>query len=117
MRDFHHLDVWHKAHAFVLAIYRITASFPKAESFGLSATLRRGSANIAMKIADGRGRDAASEYISCLQQARGLGMEAEYQLLLARDLHFIEAPAYEALQGQVIEVRKMLTGVIKSQQV
>ncbi len=115
MRDFHHLDVWHKAHAFVLAIYRATESFPKTETFGMSSTLRRGSANIAMKIADGCGRDMAADYIACLKQARGMGVEAEYQLLLARDLQFIEGPAYDALQHQVVEVRKMLTGLIKSQ--
>jgi four helix bundle protein len=109
------LDAWHKAHAFTLAIHRITESFPKAETFGMSATLRRGSANIAMKIAEGCGRDSVAEYVACLQRARGMGMEAEYQLLLARDLQFIEQEVYEGLQGQVIEVRKMLTGLIKSQ--
>jgi four helix bundle protein len=44
-------------------------------------------------------------------------MEVEYQLLLARDLQFIEGPVYDALQHQVIEVREMVTGLIKSQQV
>jgi four helix bundle protein len=117
LQDFHHLDAWHKAHAFTLAIYRVTESFPKSETFGLGGALRRGAANITMKIAEGCGRDIVPEYVSCLAQARGMGMEVEYQLLLARDLQFIEAPAYEALQHQVIEVRKMLTGVIKSQQI
>ena len=117
MRDFHHLDVWHKAHAFTLDTYRITEGFPKSEAFGLGGALRRGTANITMKIAEGCGRDAVAEYVACLAQARGMGMEVEYQLLLARDLQFIDAPAYEALQHQVVEVRKMLTGVIKSQQI
>jgi four helix bundle protein len=117
LRDFHHLDVWHKAHAFTLDMYRVTEGFPKSETFGLGGALRRGTANITMKIAEGCGRDINSEYVLCLQQARGMGMEVEYQLLLAHDLHFIEAPAYEALQHQVIEVRKMLTGLIKSQSI
>jgi len=114
LRDFRHLDVWHKAHAFALAIYRTTESFPKSETFGLANTLRRGAANIAMKIADGCGRDAVPEYVMCLQQARGMGMEVEYQLLLARDLRFIEEDVHDGLQHQVIEVRKMLTGVMKA---
>ncbi len=114
MRNFRYLDVWHKSHAFTLQIYRITESFPKAETFGLVNTLRRGSANIAMKIADGCGREENAEYIRCLQQARGTGMEVEYQVLLSHDLHFIEPAVYEALQDQLIEVRKMLTGLIKA---
>ena len=114
MRDFRHLDVWHKAHAFTLDAYRITENFPKSETFGLANSLRRGAANLTMKIAEGCGRDAIPDYVGCLQQARGMGMEVEYQLLLAHDLQFIERTAYEGLQHQVIEVRKMLTGVIKA---
>jgi four helix bundle protein len=117
LRDFHYLDAWHKAHALTLAVYRVTETFPKTETFGLSATLRRGSAGIAMKIAEACGRDSHPDYISGLQQARGMGMEAEYQLLLARDLDFIEPAVHDALRHQVIEVRKMLTGLIKSQPV
>jgi four helix bundle protein len=114
MRDFRNLDAWHKFHALTLKIHRMTDSFPKAESFGLSATLRRGSANMTMKIAEGCGRDHDDEFHRCLQQARGLGMELEYQLLLGRDLQFIETPVYDGLQGQLIEVRKMLSGLMKT---
>jgi len=113
MRDFRYFDVWHKAHAFTLDIYRVTETFPKIESFGLASTLRRGSANIAMKIAEGAGRDDNLEFERCLQQARAMGVEVEYQILLGRDLQFIEAPAYDVLQGQLIEVRKMLSGLMK----
>ncbi len=114
MRDFRHLDVWHKAHAFALDVYRTTEGFPKVETFGLANALRRGAAHIAMKIAEGCGRDGIPEYVFCLQQARGMGMEVEYQLLLARDLRFIEEDVHDGLQHQVIEVRKMLTGVMKA---
>jgi four helix bundle protein len=117
LRDVHQLDVWRKAHAFTLDTYRATESFPKSETFGLSLTLRRSTANLTMKIAEGCGRDIEADYVTCLQQARGMGMEVEYQVLLAHDLQFIEGQAYEALRHQVIEVRKMLTGVNKSRQV
>jgi four helix bundle protein len=117
LRNFRYLDVWHKAHAFTLSIYRITQNFPKSETFGLSTILRRGSANIAMKIAEGCGHDDELGYVQCLQHSRGIGMEVEYQLLLARDLQFIEPPTYETLQDELIQVRKMLTGLIKSKSV
>ena len=41
-------------------------------------------------------------------------MEVEYQLLLARDLQFMNPDDYDALQAQVIEVRKMLSGLMKT---
>ncbi len=114
MRDFRTVDVWHKSHALTLAIFRTTESFPKVEAFGLASTMRRWSANISMKIAEGCGRDSDEEFRRCLQQARGLSVELEYQLLLARDLHFIEPPIHQALQRQVVEVRKMLSGFMKT---
>jgi four helix bundle protein len=114
LRDFRKLDVWGKAHSFTLNLYRTTETFPKTETFGLAATLRRGSAHVAMKIAEACGQDVEFEFMRVLQQARAMCVEVEYQLLLARDLHFIEPPAYDALQHQLIEVRKMLSGLMKA---
>ena len=67
-----------------------------------------------MKIAEGCGKDDQTGFVDCLGQARGIGMEVEYQLLLARDLQLLEVPAYEALQGQLVEVRRMLSGLMKT---
>jgi len=68
---------------------------------------------ISMKIAEGCGREGV-DFGLCLQQARGTGVELEYLLLLARDLHLMEPAIYEGLQDQLIEVRKMLSGLMKS---
>jgi len=114
MRDFRNIDAWHKAHAFTLRVYLITEDFPKAETYGLAATLLRGSAQLTMKIAEACGKDTVNEFSAGLSQARGLGMEVEYQLLLARDLQFLKTDDYDALQGNVIEVRKMLSGLMKT---
>lgn len=114
MRDFRQLDVWHKAHAFTLAMYRATERFPKTETFGLVTTMRRGATSLTMRIAEGCGQDANTDYLRCLQQARGLSVEIEYQLLLARDLQFLATDAHDELQGQVIEVRRMLSGVLRA---
>ena len=114
MRDFRNTDAWHKAHAFTLRVYVITEDFPRAETYGLAATLRRGSAQLTMKIAEACGKDTVNEFSAVLSQARGLGMEVEYQLLLARDLQFLKPVDYDTLQAQVIEVRKMLSGLMKT---
>jgi four helix bundle protein len=114
LRDFRYLDVWHKAHAFTLKVYTMTETFPKAETFGLAATLRRGAAHLTMKIAEGSGQDAQADFIRCMQQARTMGVEVEYQMLLSRDLQFIETESYQVLQDQLIEVRRMLSGLMKA---
>jgi four helix bundle protein len=67
---------------------------------------------VSMKIAEGCGREGI-EFGRCLQHARATAVELEYLLLLGYDLHLIEEPPYEALQTQLIEVRKMLSGLMK----
>ena len=114
MQDFRKLDVWHKAHALTLATYRATEGFPKTETFGLVTTLRRGSTHLTTKIAEGCGQDANSDFLRCVQSARGLGVELEYQFLLARDLQFLHTGVHDALHSQLIEVRRMLSGVLKA---
>lgn len=117
LRDYRYLDAWHKSHALTLQVYRITESFPKSEAFGLSASMRRWATNMTMKIAEGCGRDTSAEYATCLRQSRGLSVELEYQLLLARDLAFLPEGSYDPMQTDLVEVRKMLTGLIRSQAV
>ena len=45
--------VWQKAHQFVLSTYRLTRTFPKSETFGLSSEWRRAAVFIAANIAEG----------------------------------------------------------------
>ena len=58
-RSFRDLLVWRKAHEFVLAVYAFTAIFPKQETYGLAAQMRRAAVSIPANIAEGfrrRGR-------------------------------------------------------------
>jgi hypothetical protein len=41
MKDFRDLLVWQKAHSLMLASYRVTDAFPKAETYGLTIQIRR----------------------------------------------------------------------------
>ena len=40
-KSFQDLIVWQKSHQFVLAIYKLTKSFPQDELFGLTSQIRR----------------------------------------------------------------------------
>lgn len=114
MQNFHNLDGWRKAHRLTLDIYRLTEGFPRSETYGLAVQLRRLSSQISMKIAEACGRDHTGEFSHCLGQARGSGVELEYVLLLSRDLDLIQPAAYDALLHQVTEVRRMLSGLLRS---
>ena len=57
MRDFKKIMVWQKSHELTLRLYKVTATFPKEELYGLTSQIRRASASIPANIAEGCGRD------------------------------------------------------------
>lgn len=108
MRDFRKLDVWRKAHEFVLAVYKTTETFPKNEVYGLTSQLRRACISIPANIAEGCGRGEGADKARFVQISMGSASEAEYHLLLARDLGFLDDATYERLIGELYSVKKML---------
>ena len=58
------LEVWQKAHALVLATYRITRSFPEEEKFRLTNQFCRAAASVPANIVEGNARQSTKEYIS-----------------------------------------------------
>jgi four helix bundle protein len=113
MRDFRDLKVWEKAHQIVLEVYGITCEFPKEELYGLVSQMRRSASSIPTNIAEGCGRGSEADFARFLQIAMGSACEIEYQLLLSRDLHFIDKNTYEQLDLKITEVKRMLTALIQ----
>ena len=62
MKEFRRLMVWEKAHALTLAIYRVTADFPKEETYGIRSQMRRCSSSIPANIAEGCGRTGDGDF-------------------------------------------------------
>jgi four helix bundle protein len=114
MQDFHNLNVWKKAHALVLHCYLVSKELPPSENFGLIQHLRRASTTIARTIAEGAGHDSAHEFALELKRSRAAGHELEYVFLLCRDLGFFSEPLHDELLGELVEVRRMITGLLKS---
>ena len=85
---FEDLVVWQKAHAFVLAVYRLTESFPEREKFGLSHQMRRAAVSIPANIAEGFGKRSQAEKARFLNIAEGSWEECRYYLILAHDLGY-----------------------------
>ena len=113
MRDFKELQVWQKAHRFVLDVYRESQGFPAEERFGLTAQLRRAAVSCASNIAEGCGREGERELARYLSIAAGSASEAEYQLLLARDLSYLHDDSHRQLDSQGNEVKRMLNSFIQ----
>jgi four helix bundle protein len=114
MRDFKDLKVWHKAHGFVIDVYQQSRSFPADERFGLTSHLRKSATSIPSNIAEGCGREGERELARFLSIAAGSASESEYQLLLARDLGYLQRDVHRQLDDQVNEVKRMLNSFIKT---
>ena len=87
-KSFRDLRVWQKAHQFVLAIYVLTANFPKHETYGLSQQLRRAAVSIPANIAEGFRRRGKADKARFMNLAEGSIEESRYYLILAKDLGY-----------------------------
>ena len=112
MRNFRALKVWKKSHWLVLAVYNATGTFPREETYGLTAQLRRSCASIPANIAEGCGRSGEGELVRFMVIAMGSASELDYHLLLARDLGYLRARDYQELSQATGEVKRMLSTLI-----
>ena len=112
MKDFRNLLVWERGHRFTLAVYAVTKLFPKEEQHGLTSQLRRAASSIPTNIAEGCGKATNPDFNRFLQIAFGSANEVEYHLLLSRDLDMLSDETYTQLQGDLVEIKKMLAALI-----
>ncbi len=110
--DTNKLIVWQKSHELVLKIYEITKVFPKDEQFGLTSQIRRAAVSIPSNIVEGKARGSNKDYSRFLMIARGSLEEVKYQMLLARDLKYIDENTYREIYKNMDEVGRLLGGLI-----
>ncbi len=110
MQDFRNLKVWQKAHDLALVTYKLTAEFPREETFGLRHSLRKTAVDIPAYIAEGAAKANDAEFASSINYALSLAKRLEYYCLMAHDLEFLKTDLYEAHAGEIIAVQKMLAG-------
>jgi four helix bundle protein len=83
------LDVFKLAHDLALKIYKTTATYPEGERFGLISQMRRAAAAICMNLMEGAHRICKNEYKYFISIARWSCGEVKYQLILSKDLGYI----------------------------
>jgi four helix bundle protein len=85
-KTFKDLVVRQKAHQFVLAVYKLTARFPKIEIYYLTTQMRRAAISIPANIAEGFKKRGVGDKTRFLNIAQGSLEECRYYLLLTADL-------------------------------
>ena len=88
MEGYRELTVWQKGMDLVVAVYRLTATFPKSETFGLASQMQRAAVSIPSNIAEGNALRQTKAYLRHLAIASGSLAELETQLELAERLGY-----------------------------
>ncbi|KMQ66129.1 S23 ribosomal protein [Chryseobacterium angstadtii] len=112
MGNFKELWVWQKSVHLVTEIYSFTQSFPKQEIYSLTSQIRRSSVSIPSNIAEGHSRRSTLDYIQFLKIARGSCAELETQLIIARNLNYLNPEEFQNLSEKTAEISKMINAII-----
>ncbi len=114
IRSFTDLNVWKEAHKLVIMIYKTTKQFPKDELFGLTNQIRRAVVSVTSNIAEGFSRNTFRDKTQFYSIALGSLTEVQNQLLIARDVGYIDNKIFQEIGGQTVIVSKLCNGLLKS---
>lgn len=113
IKSFTDIKAWQEGHKLVLLVYSSTKQFPKEELFGLVNQMRRCAVSVTSNIAEGFGRKTLKDKIQFYSIALGSLYELQNQLLIAKDVNYINLSKFKQIADQAVIANKILNGLIK----
>ena len=107
-KTFEDLLVWQKSHQFVLAVYKVTSSFPKEELYGLTSQFRRAAISIPANISEGYKKKGKLDKLRFYNISQGSLEECRYYIILSRDLGYITEEVKVTLVRDIVDVSLLL---------
>ena len=104
------LEAWKSAMELVELIYRVTASFPTHEQFGLVSQMRRAAISVPSNLAEGAARDGNREFSRFLSIARGSLSELDTQFQIAIRLGYVK-PNQNQVEPLLERTSKLVSGL------
>ncbi len=114
IKSFTDLIAWQEAHKLAIVVYKTTQDFPRQEIYSLIDQIRRCVVSITSNIAEGFSRQGKKEKIQFFYMAKGSLTELQNQLLLARDVGYLDRDKFNKIAEQTIIVGKLISGLIRS---
>jgi four helix bundle protein len=111
--DFKKLKVWQRAHLMAMDAHRVSGQIRGSKYSALRSQINRAAMSVPTNIVEGCGQQSALEFARFLRIALNSTSELEYHLLAARDLAAVRGSDSLTLTTQVVEVRKMLYGLLR----
>lgn len=112
MRDFRKYDIWRDAVGFATDVYKLTSTFPKFEIYGLCDQMQRASVSISSNIAEGCSRESEKDFAHFLEMAIGSAFEVESQLLIAKNLGYIDDTQYQDMVSKLSPNERQIHALI-----
>lgn len=112
-RNFRNYQVWQDAVEYASHVYKITTAMPWFEKKGLCDQLQRAVVSISSNIAEGSAKPSDADFARFLDTALGSSYEVETQLLIAKNIGYINVDIYKDLSIRLQEIEKQLTGFIR----
>ena len=109
--SFEKLMAWQESRSLVKSIYVLLNKYPKYEQFALCDQIRRASISVPSNIAEGNTKNSSKERIHFIEIAYGSLMEVYCQLILSKDLDYINDDDLKLIKVQVDKVGKFLSGL------
>lgn len=113
--SFEKLNVWIESKELIKIIYNITKSFPDDEKFGLTNQLRRASVSVASNLAEGTSRQTNKDKAHFTTLSFSSLMEVLNQIIIARELNFIEENNYQIIRAEIEKISNKLNALRKTQ--
>lgn len=114
MHNFKELLVSKKSMIFTRKYYQISSSFPANKMYGLTSQSRRSCISISSNIAEGAGRNSNAQFINFLNIVLGSSFELECQIILGKDLKFIQENISDELLNELKHIQNMLIKLTQS---
>ena len=113
-RNFKEYPVWKDSIKLSSDIYTITDGFPLDERRGLCSQMQRAAVSIASNIAEGSSRSSISDFKRFLEISLGSSFELESQLIIAKNIHYLNDADADDLIASVQNIEKQLSGFINT---
>ena len=112
MRNFRKYDIWIDDLKLTKMVYQFTSAFPDHEKFGLKSQVQRASVSIASNIAEGASRKSEADFARFLEIALGSAFEVETQLIIARDLEYINQTELDKILIDLNKLQRQINQLI-----
>lgn len=113
-RNFRNYKVWNDAVDYASRVYKVTSEMPWFEKKGLCDQLQRAVVSISSNIAEGAAKPSDVEFAHFLDTSLGSAFEVETQLLIAKNIGYINVDMYNDLINDLNEIERQINGLIHS---